>query len=58
MRTLLSLVEAVSDLTKYNWGEVFEMSIYEFFAFLSYYNYKAAIQKRELEEWKRKNKIK
>ena len=57
MNVWLGFVEAVSDLTKLNWPETFAMSIMEFFAFLTYVNYKVTIEKRKLEEWKRRNKI-
>lgn len=54
----LSLVEAISDLTKYDWEKVFKMSALEFFAFLSYVKMKRLREKREIEEFRRKNKIK
>ena len=43
----LGAVDAVSDLTKYNWREVFQMSAMEFFVFLKYHNYK--MRKQELQ---------
>ena len=43
----LSAVKAVSDLTKYNWKQVFEMSALEFFVFLEFNNY--LIRKQEAE---------
>ena len=58
MTTWLSFVEAVSDLTKYDWEKTFAMSIMEFFAFLSYVNYKRTIEQKKLEDWKRRNRIK
>lgn len=50
----LDAVQAVSDLTKYNWKQVFEMSALEFFAFLSYYNYKMRKQEQEIKRMRRK----
>ena len=58
MTVWLSFVDAVSDLTKLNWPEVFNMSVMEFFAFLSYQIYKNEKEKRQFEEWKRKNRVK
>ena len=51
----LSAVEAVSDLTKYNWREVFQMSALEFFTFLRYVNYKRAKEQRELRKLMKKH---
>lgn len=51
----LSAVEAVSDLTKYNWREVFQMSALEFFTFLRYVNYKRVKEQRELRKLMKKH---
>lgn len=57
MRTWLSLVEAISDLTKYDWEKTFKMCVVEFFSFLSYVNYKRKKQEQEIREFKIKNKL-
>lgn len=44
----LDAVYAVSDLTKYDWQKVFEMSAMEFFVFLSYSNYRVRRQEAEI----------
>ena len=46
----LSCVEAVSDLTKYDWEKVFRMSAMEFFVFLAYHNYKVKKQEQEIKK--------
>lgn len=51
----LSAVEAVSDLTKYNWKQVFDMSALEFFVFLRYVNYKRVKEQRELRKLMKKH---
>lgn len=43
-------MEAVSDLTKYDWEKVFKMSAMEFFVFLSYENYKRRKQAAEIKK--------
>lgn len=48
--TWLNAISAVSDLTKYNWRQVFEMSALEFFTFLSYYNYRVKKQEAEIKK--------
>lgn len=48
----------MSDLTKYDWEKTFRMSAVEFFAFLTYVNYKRTLENRRIEEFRRKNKIK
>lgn len=53
----LSLIEAVSDLTKYDFQKTFAMSVYEFFAFISYINYKRTKEKAEIDKFRRQNKI-
>lgn len=45
----MACVEAVSDLTKLTWPKVFQMSAVEFFAFLSYVNYKRRKEEQELQ---------
>ena len=55
-RVWLSLIEAVSDITKYNWGEIYEMSINEFLAYVAYYQYKMKKKEQELKEFRRKHK--
>ena len=54
MHIWLSAVEAVSDLTKFDWEKTFRMSAMEFFAFLQYSNYKV----RKQEEAIRKIRLK
>ena len=43
-------MKAVSDLTKYNWREVFQMSALEFFVFLKFHNYLVAKEEREMKK--------
>lgn len=50
----LSAVEAVSDLTKYDWEKTFKMSAMEFFAFLQYYNYKTRKQEAAIRKLRMK----
>lgn len=45
----------MSDLTKYNWKQVFDMSALEFFVFLKYVNYKRAKEERELKKLMKKH---
>ena len=50
----LGLVEAVSDLTKYDFQKTFAMSVMEFFAFISYINYKRTKERLEIEKFRKK----
>ena len=58
MRVWLSLVEAVSDLTKLNWPEIYSMCAMEFFAYVTYVNYKRRKELDEIRKFKAKNKLK
>ena len=45
----MALVEAVSDLTKYDFEKVFKMQAVEFFAFVAYCRWKQEREKRGME---------
>lgn len=45
----ISLVEAVSELTKYDFEKVFNMEAIEFFSFVTYCRFKAEKEKRRIE---------
>ena len=49
MHLWLTCVQAVSDLTKYDWEKVFKMSALEFFAFLSFVNYQRRKEQLEMQ---------
>lgn len=49
MHLWLTCVQAVSDLTKYDWEKVFQMSAMEFFAFLSFVNYQRRKEQLEMQ---------
>lgn len=50
----ISLVEAVSDLTKYDFEKVFQMQVIEFFAFLGYVRFKNERERKRLESLNKK----
>ena len=45
-------IKKVSDLTKYNWGQVWEMEIYEFLNYLQFDIEYNKWERRELDKWK------
>lgn len=45
----ISLVEAVSELTKYDFEKVFNMEAVEFFSFVSYCRFKADKERKRME---------
>lgn len=54
MHIWLSAVQAVSDLTKYDWEKVFRMSVMEFFSFLAFYNYQQKKREQEIKKMNRR----
>ena len=42
----------MSDLTKYDWGKVWDMNVYEFFNYLQFDMEYNKWEKRELDRWK------
>mgnify|MGYP003289905152 CR=1 FL=1 len=51
----MELVEAVSDLTKLTFTEVYQIGIMEFFAYVSFCKYKAAKREQYEREFKLKH---
>jgi len=45
-------------MTNYNFGQVYEMPIMEFFTYVSYLRYKQAKEEQQIREFKLKNKLK
>ena len=45
-------IKKVSDLTKYDWGKVWDMNIYLFLNYLQFDNEYNKWERRELERWK------
>ena len=45
-------IKKVSDLTKYDWGKVWDMNIYEFLNYLQFDIEYNKWERRELERWK------
>lgn len=54
MRIWLACAEAVAELTRFNFERVFRMPVMEFFAYLSYVNYKRRAQEQELKKINKK----
>ena len=50
----LDAVAAVSDMTKFNWNEVYRMPVIEFFAYIAYVNYRRRKEEQELAKINRK----
>ena len=40
LRKWLECIDAVSEITRLNWSQVFDITALEFFAYIAYYNYK------------------
>ncbi len=55
MRVWLSIMEGVAEMTNYNFREIYEMPVLEFFGYASYLRYKAQKEKEALDQIKRKN---
>lgn len=49
-------MEAVAEMTNYNFGQLYLMSVMEFFAYCQYTLYKARKREREIKQFKRKHK--
>mgnify|MGYP003289428349 CR=1 FL=1 len=49
------MIDRVSEITRYNWGEVLKMNIFEFLNILCYGRDKNEEQKRQIENFKRKH---
>lgn len=45
-------IKKVSDLTKYDWGKVWDMNVYEFFNYLQFDMEYRKMEERELAKWK------
>lgn len=45
-------IKKVSDLTKYDWGKVWDMNIYEFLNYLQFDMEYRKMEERELAKWK------
>lgn len=52
----LNLIEAVSELTRYDFGRVYEMPVMEFFMYVSYVNYKRKKEEQQIKEFRAKMK--
>ena len=53
----ISLVEAVSDLTKYDFEKVFQMPAIEFFTFMNYAKYKSERERRRIEAINKRTRV-
>lgn len=51
-------MEAVSNLTKFDFDKVYEMPIVDFFQYVAYINWKRKKEEKELREFQNKNRIK
>ena len=58
MRVWLSLVEAVAQMTNYNFSEVYGLPVMEFFAYTAYLRYKQRKEEQKIREFRLKHKIK
>ena len=45
----------MSETTRKDWDEVFEMNIYMFFNIVAYAKDKAAFEKEQIDKWKQKH---
>ena len=45
-------IKKVSDLTKYDWGKVWDMNVYKFFNYLQFDMEYRKMEERELAKWK------
>ena len=45
-------IKKVSDLTKYDWGKIWDMNVYEFFNYLQFDMEYRKMEERELAKWK------
>lgn len=54
------MIEAVSEMTRYNFGQVYDMPAIEFFAYIKYINIKRQKEymrkRKEAEEFKRRSR--
>jgi hypothetical protein len=46
------MIKAVSDLTKLNWDQVWQMNAYEFFNYLSFYVENNKYEENQINLWK------
>lgn len=51
----LSLFDEVSQITRFDWGKLWEMKIYEFFTYASYSRWKAKQQAESIKRWERQH---
>lgn len=51
----ISWVDRISEVTRLNWYQVYDMQINEFLNIMCYIIDKTAEEKRQIEEWKRKH---
>lgn len=58
LRRWLECINAVSEITRLNWSQVFEITALEFFAYLAFYNYMKRKEQRMRDEEFRKMKSK
>ena len=56
--TLLECVDAVHQLTGLNWEEIYRIAAVDFLAYVNFWNYKVRKEQKQIDEFKRKNKIK
>ena len=47
----------MAEMTNYTFGEVYNISVMEFFTYVSYLRMKARKEEQKMREWKIKNKI-
>lgn len=55
MRVWLSIMENVAEMTNYNFREIYEMPVLEFFGYASYLRYKAQKEKEQMDALMRKH---
>lgn len=58
MYVWIGLMEAVAELTRYDFEKVSQMSVMEFFAYVCYINWKRTKERLQLEDFRRKNRMK
>ena len=54
----MEAINAVSEITRLNWSQVFDITALEFFAYLSFYNYTKRKEQQQIDAFRRKNKLK
>ena len=57
LRVWLSLVEAVAQMTNYNFREVYGLPIMEFFTYVAYIRYKRKMEEKQINDFRTRNKL-